>query len=93
MKIFFYYFCIKYFLLNWLSQFFRSVFAFYIDGFKSMTIGRTLWLIILLKLFLMFAVLKLFFFPDFLKTNYKTEEEKQQHVIEQLIHPINHTHD
>lgn len=33
-----------------------------------MTLGRTLWLIILLKLFIMFAILKVFFFPNYLST-------------------------
>ena len=33
----------------------------------SMTLGRTLWAIILVKLFIMFFILKLFFFPNFLK--------------------------
>ncbi len=32
-----------------------------------MTLGRTLWCIILIKLFIMFAVLKAFFFPAYLK--------------------------
>ena len=32
-----------------------------------MTLGRTLWCIILLKLFIMFAVLKAFFFPAYLQ--------------------------
>ncbi len=39
---------------------------FYVGGFRHMTWGRTLWLIILIKLFVMFAILKYFFFPDFL---------------------------
>lgn len=34
-----------------------------------MTLGRTLWLIIGIKLFIMFAILKVFFFPNFLKQN------------------------
>lgn len=59
------------------------VWSFYIDGFKSMTIGKTLWLIILIKLFIMFFILKLFFFPNFLKG--KTEEQKQEYVSEELI--------
>jgi len=29
-----------------------------------MTIGRTLWTVIIIKLIVIFAVLKLFFFPD-----------------------------
>ena len=44
-----------------------SIYTFYRDGFRGMTIGRTLWVLILIKLFLMFFVLKLFFFPSFLK--------------------------
>lgn len=37
------------------------VFYFYRDGFREMTWGRVLWAIILIKLFVMFFVLKLFF--------------------------------
>lgn len=54
------------------------VFYFYRDGFREMTCGRVLWAIILIKLFVMFFVLKLFFFPSFLKG--KTEAEKQDYV-------------
>jgi hypothetical protein len=32
----------------------------------------------------MFAILKLFFFPNFLNTNFDTDEERSEHVIEQL---------
>lgn len=39
----------------------------YADGFRNMTWGRVLWGIILLKLFILLFVLRLFFFPDFLK--------------------------
>jgi hypothetical protein len=35
-------------------------------------------------LFVIFIVLKLFFFPDFLKKNYKTDEQRSKHVLEQL---------
>ena len=31
-----------------------SIWQFYVDGFRSMTLGRTLWLIIAIKLFIMF---------------------------------------
>ena len=61
----------------------RRIWFFYVYGFKSMTIGKTLWLIILIKLFIMFFILKLFFFPNFLKG--KTEEQKQEYVSEELI--------
>ena len=39
------------------------IWIFYRDGFREMTLGRTLWTIILIKLFIMFFILKLFFFP------------------------------
>ena len=59
---------------------FISVYRFYRDGFKEMTWGRTLWAIILIKLFVMFFILKLFFFPSFLKG--KSTEEKLELEIE-----------
>ncbi|HDP74929.1 MAG TPA: DUF4492 domain-containing protein [Bacteroidales bacterium] len=62
----------------------KRIFRFYYEGFKSMTIGKTLWIIILIKLFVMFAVLKVFFFPNILKRNFKTDEERSNYVIEQL---------
>jgi hypothetical protein len=64
----------------------RSFFLFYYEGFKNMPLwGRRVWLIILLKLFIMFAILKLFFFPDFLGSRFSTDEEKSDYVIEQLL--------
>ena len=42
---------------------FVRIWRFYIDGFRSMTLGKTLWTIILIKLFVMFFIIKLFFFP------------------------------
>jgi len=38
-----------------------------------MTVGRTLWVIILIKLFVMFFVLRVFFFPDFLRSKFGSE--------------------
>ena len=39
-----------------------------------MRLGKTLWAIILIKLFIIFVVLKLFFFPNFLKQHAKGDE-------------------
>lgn len=65
---------------------FRRIFNFYYTGFREMTVGRTLWAIILIKVFILFAVLKLFFFKDNL-SEYKTPEAKSERVIENLINP------
>jgi hypothetical protein len=62
----------------------KRVVNFYVEGFKSMDVGKKLWTIILIKLFIMFAILKLFFFPDFLKSKFKNDKEKSDYVIEQL---------
>lgn len=56
---------------------------FYAEGFRSMTLGRTLWTIVLVKLFIMFAVLRLFFFSDLLAG--RSEEEQAAYVLEALI--------
>ncbi len=68
---------------------FRKIFLFYYEGFKNMTVGRKLWLIIFIKLFIMFAILKIFFFPDFLKTKFNSDSERSDYVIEQITSPIN----
>ena len=60
------------------------VYRFYAEGFRSMTIGKTLWLIILVKLFILFFVLRLFFFPRFLE-KYGSDREKQEYVSGELI--------
>lgn len=65
------------------SNIFKRVFNFYYEGFRNMTIGKTLWAIILLKLFIMFAILKVFFFPNFIKSHSESGEESE-YVATQL---------
>ena len=57
--------------------FWHRAFHLYYDGFRSMTLGRTLWAVILIKLFIMFAILKVFFFPNFLKSHAQKGEEPE----------------
>ena len=64
------------------------VFRFYVDGFRRMTVGRTLWKVIIIKLIIMFGVLKLFFFQDFLGTKFATDEQRADYVLEQITAPI-----
>lgn len=63
---------------------FIRIFNFYYEGFRIMTVGRKLWLIIFIKLFIFFIIMKLIFFPDFLNTKFKTEQERSNYVLEQL---------
>ena len=65
------------------NSFLYRVFDLYYDGFRSMRLGKTLWTIILIKLFIMFAILKVFFFPNFLKEH--AEGNESGYVATELI--------
>ena len=62
---------------------------FYWEGFRALDLGKTLWLIILIKLFILFFVLKLFFFPDFLG-HLETEADKAEYVSNELYQRANY---
>ena len=42
----------------------KKIYRFYADGFRNMRLGRILWFVVLVKRFIIFAVLKLYFSPD-----------------------------
>ncbi len=66
--------------------FWYKAFHLYYDGFRSMTLGKTLWLIIGIKLVIIFIVLKLFFFPNHIKQN--AEEGKEaDYVAGKILNP------
>ena len=62
----------------------KKTYSLYCEGFRSMRLGRTLWKIVAIKLFIMFAILKTFFFPDYLATNFSTDVERSDYVLQQL---------
>lgn len=64
---------------------FARVFSFYYEGFRNMNrTWRIVWLVVLIKLFIMFAILKVFFFPNYLGTKYDTNEERSEYVLQEL---------
>lgn len=63
----------------------KRIWSFYYQGFKGMTVGKTLWIIILVKLFIFFVVMKMIFFPNYLKSKFDTDEERADHVRSELI--------
>ena len=67
-----------------MSNLLQRIFRFYYDGFRSMTVGRTLWIMIVIKLTIMVLILRIFFFPNFLKTNFETDEARSQYVLQEL---------
>jgi len=60
------------------------IFRFYLEGFRSMKLGKTLWTLILIKLFIMFVILKIFFFPRFLN-QFDSLAEKENYVSKELV--------
>lgn len=64
---------------------FVRIYRFYRDGFRSMTVGRYLWLMIIIKLFILFFIFRLFFFPDLLKRDYDNDADRAQAVRSALI--------
>jgi hypothetical protein len=72
--------------MNHLSSLLIRLFRFYYDGFRDISVwGRKVWIIIIIKLFIMFAILKLFFFPDFLQKKYDNDKQRGEYVLDQLI--------
>ena len=57
--------------------FLYKAFDLYYEGFRSMRLGKTLWAIILIKLFVIFVILKIFFFPNFLKQHAEKGQEAE----------------
>ncbi len=63
--------------MNTITSFFHRVYHLYYDGFRSMTLGRTLWAVIIVKLIIIFVILKLFFFPNFIGQHAEEGEEAE----------------
>ena len=54
-------------------------------GFRNLSkTSKTLWIIILIKLFIMFAVMRAFLFPNFLNSVADNDKEKADYVSTQI---------
>lgn len=68
----------------------KRIFAFYADGFREMKLGKILWAIIAIKLFIMFAILKVFFFPDTASLqSKKMHMDEKEYIAQELIERMN----
>jgi hypothetical protein len=75
-------------MMNSVNHIIRSVFNFYVEGFRNMSSwGKRSWLIIILKLFIMFAILKIFFFHNFLDSKFSDDAHKSEYVRNQILKP------
>jgi len=72
--------------MNRITSFLYRFFRFYYDGFSGLSDwGRKVWIIIIIKVFIMFAILKIFFFQDFLQKKYDNDKQRSEYVLDQLI--------
>lgn len=62
-----------------------NFFTMFRDGFKSMTLGKTLWTIVIIKLIIMFLILRPFFFPNFLNSKFDDSQSKSDYVSKELV--------
>ena len=77
------YICTHYKSISIMKSILLSIYQFYAEGFRRMTWGRPLWILIALKVIILFAVLRAFFFEPVLSG--KTEDQKIEHVAGELI--------
>lgn len=76
------------FIKGALSSFWR-VFEFYRQGFSAMRLGKTLWGVIFVKFFVIFALLKIFVFDENLNSTFAKDADKSDFVLRNLINPAN----
>ena len=62
---------------------FSAVWHLYRDGFRNMTWGKPLWGLIILKVIILFAVLRVFFFRPAMSG--MTDEQKSEQVGNHLV--------
>lgn len=62
-----------------------NFFIMFRDGFKNMTLGCTLWILVIIKLAIMFLILRPLFFPHFLNSKFDDNESKSDYVRQELI--------
>ena len=66
-----------------------GVFEFYRQGFSAMRLGKTLWGVIFVKLFVIFVLLKIFVFDENLNSTFAKDTDKSDFVLRNLINPAN----
>jgi len=49
-----------------------------------MKVGKTLWFVIFVKLFIMFAIIKWLFFPNIMEENFHSDQERSDYILQQL---------
>ena len=64
--------------------FLKKIGNFYVQGFRNMTLGKTLWGLIAIKLLVIFVLLKMLIFSDNFDARFATDSEKSDFVLMNL---------
>ena len=56
----------------------------YVDGFRKMTIGKTLWAVIIVKIIVIFVIVKWLFFPNYIDEHAEDGQEAEYVAKEML---------
>ncbi|ABS51284.1 MULTISPECIES: DUF4492 domain-containing protein [Campylobacter] len=67
---------------------FKQILKFYIGGFRNMKLGKTLWLIVLIKIAVIILIFKMLFFNETINTKFDSKNEKINFVYENLIKDV-----
>lgn len=62
----------------------RTIIEMYLEGFASLKVGKTLWMLIALKLLIFFAIIKTLFFPNYLQERFDNDHDRAAHVMQHL---------
>lgn len=62
----------------------RSLYNNFIIIIKKSSTARKVLIILCVKLFVIFIVLKIFFFPNFLKSKFDNQKDRSNYVLEHL---------
>ena len=67
-----------------IKKYIKNISSLYIDGFRNMKLGKSLWLVIAIKLLIMFGILKVFIFNESLNSKFESDKAKADFVISNL---------
>ncbi|WP_314181681.1 DUF4492 domain-containing protein [Campylobacter showae] len=67
-----------------IKKYIKNISSLYVDGFRNMKLGKSLWLVIAIKLLIMFGILKVFIFDESLNSKFESDEAKANFVISNL---------
>ncbi|RXJ99539.1 DUF4492 domain-containing protein [Arcobacter sp. CECT 8986] len=61
-----------------------KIFSFYYDGFKNLSVGKSLWKIVIIKLLVIFVVLNYFVYDKSINTEFQTAQQKENFIFTNL---------